>query len=69
MRMHSHRGEDVFVMLGDFDGSAIVLDGSDRADRDQLPNTGLRSALDHRLDVIAELRVGEMAMRIDDHVI
>jgi hypothetical protein len=56
--MDSHCGENVFVTLGDFDGYAIVLDRSDRADCDELVDAGRGGALDNRFDIIAELRVG-----------
>jgi len=64
--MHSDRGEDVVVTLGNLDGTAIVLDRADCADGDELANAGVGGTLDDRLDIVAELCVGEMAMRIDN---
>jgi hypothetical protein len=53
------------VALGDFNRQAIVLDWPDRADRDDLENTRRRRARDHSLDVVAEFRIRQVAVRID----
>ncbi len=65
VRMHADDGEDILMTLGDLDGQSIVLDRTDRADRDDLRDAGGGCARDHVFDVVAELHVREMAMRID----
>src|SRR5258708_17525759 len=66
MRMHADTGEDILMTLGDFDGQSIVLDRSDRTNRDDLYDAGGGCARDHVFDLVAEFRVREMTMRIDD---
>jgi hypothetical protein len=63
--MHADRGKYILMTLGDFDRQSIVLERSDCTDRDHLCDAGIGCPRDHGFDVVAELRVREMAMRID----
>ncbi len=65
--MHADGSKDIFVLLGNLDRHPIVFDRSDRADRDDLCDAGVGCARDHGFDVVAELRVCEMAMRVDQY--
>ena len=67
MRMHADGGKYVFVTLGDRDRQPVAFDRADCADRDDLRDAGVRCAPDHVFDVVAELRIRQMAMRINDH--
>src|SRR5215469_7091929 len=66
VRMHADCGEHVLVMLGDFDRQSIVLDWADRANRDDLRDAGVSRPRNYALDLVAQLRVSEVAVRVDD---
>ena len=65
MRMHADDGEDIMVTLGDLDRQLVAFDRADCADRDDLCDARVGCARDHGFDVVAELRVRQMTMRID----
>ena len=65
MRMHADGGEDILMTLGDLDRQPVAFDRADCADRDDLRDAGVGCARDHVFDVVAELRVRQMTVRID----
>jgi hypothetical protein len=67
VRVHADAGIDPIVGLGQRDTATHLIRPAAVADRQEPANTGIPSALKHRVTVIIEPGIIEMRMRVDKH--